>query len=191
MTDIWIIALPINTLLKINRPQKERIALMCVFGIGTFATIMSIIRLHTIYTYTLAKDPFQESILVRNSAFPSLSLGPPPMTQANRSQVNVWSIIEINAGILCASAPALKPLFTPAALMASRQTGNGSSKRNGYEYHSQGRSGYIKSSKSVDQTTSSQHSVAMGPIPFNTTKITGGEKARTKDSDSTQDILRE
>ncbi|OLN97091.1 hypothetical protein CCHL11_02148 [Colletotrichum chlorophyti] len=114
VTDVWILILPIKTLTGILRPKREKVALGVIFGVGVFATITSIIRLHTIYTYTLAEDSFRESILV-----------------------NIWSIIEINIGIICASVPALKPLFTPRALReaASRN------KRTGYHYHSQGRSG--------------------------------------------------
>lgn len=64
VTDIWIISLPIPTLLKINRPKKEKFALLCIFLLGTFATVMAITRLHSIYTYTLATDPFRQGILV-------------------------------------------------------------------------------------------------------------------------------
>ncbi|KXH39162.1 integral membrane protein [Colletotrichum nymphaeae SA-01] len=93
VTDIWILVLPIKTLMGILRPRREKIALGIIFGVGVLATITSIVRLHTIYTYTLAKDLFQESILI-----------------------NIWSMLEINIGIICASVPALKPLFTPRAL---------------------------------------------------------------------------
>ncbi|KAI8163085.1 hypothetical protein K4K49_001473 [Colletotrichum sp. SAR 10_70] len=122
LTDIWILILPIKTLSGILRPRREKIALAIIFGVGAFATITSIIRLHTIYTYTLAKDLFQESILV-----------------------NVWSMLEINIGIICASVPALKPLFTPRALRDAVNR----NKRTGYQYHSQDRSGY-NSNKSND-----------------------------------------
>ncbi|PKS10362.1 hypothetical protein jhhlp_002113 [Lomentospora prolificans] len=162
ITDIWILALPIKALVKINRPQKEKIALILIFGVGTFATITSIIRLHTIYTYTLAADPFQQSILV-----------------------NLWSVLEVNIAIICASAPALKPLFTPKALKAARESSNGS---NSHKY-SIGRSGYIRSKKSVDQTWT-ETSVTLGPVPYNSTEISaGGRREKEKDNDSTVDIL--
>ncbi|GJC83068.1 hypothetical protein ColLi_05906 [Colletotrichum liriopes] len=115
VTDIWILILPIKTLSGILRPRREKIALGIIFGVGMFATITSIIRLHTIYTYTLAEDLFQESILV-----------------------NIWSMLEINIGIICASVPALKPLFTPKALREAADR----NKRTGYQFHSHGRSGF-------------------------------------------------
>ncbi|KAK7948079.1 uncharacterized protein PG986_008965 [Apiospora aurea] len=33
-------------------------------------------------------------------------------------QINVWSMVEINVGIVCGSVPALKPLSTPKRLLA-------------------------------------------------------------------------
>lgn len=97
ITDIWILGLPIHTLRSILRPNREKIALFLIFGAGTFAPISSIVRLHTIYRYTLATDPFKESILV-----------------------NLWSIIEVCVGVACASVPALKPVFSRAQRMRSR-----------------------------------------------------------------------
>ncbi|KAK3325943.1 hypothetical protein B0H66DRAFT_143991 [Apodospora peruviana] len=89
VTDIWILLLPIKTLREINRPNREKIALFLIFGVGTFAAVASIVRLHTIYTYTLATDPFREGILV-----------------------NLWSMIEVTIAISCASVSALKPIFS-------------------------------------------------------------------------------
>ena len=157
-----IFALPIKTLININRPRNEKIALVCVFGVGTFATIVAIVRLHTIYTYTLAADPFQQSILV-----------------------NLWSVIEINVAIACASAPALKPLFTPQALREARQ-GTTPHKHSGYEYHSRERSG-IKSKPSLNQSFATRN-IGMEPVPSRSTKVSVGKDS---DSGSTRQILPE
>ncbi|KAK2599699.1 hypothetical protein N8I77_011431 [Diaporthe amygdali] len=97
ITDFWIIALPIKTLNSTTRPLQEKIALAIIFGAGIFAAIMSVVRLQSIYTYTLATDPFRDAIAV-----------------------NLFSQIEINVAILCASVPALKPIFTPRRLQEFR-----------------------------------------------------------------------
>ncbi|KAK3942531.1 hypothetical protein QBC46DRAFT_362537 [Diplogelasinospora grovesii] len=89
LTDIWILALPIRTLRELTLPRQEKIALFLIFGVGTFACVASIVRLHTIYTYTEAADPFREGILV-----------------------NLWSIIEVTMAISCASVSAIKPIFS-------------------------------------------------------------------------------
>ncbi|ROW03068.1 hypothetical protein VMCG_05745 [Cytospora schulzeri] len=112
ITDIWVIVLPIRTLRGINRPLKEKIALTVIFGAGLFATLMSVVRLRSIHTYTLTSDPFRDAI-----------------------QVNVWSVIEVNVAILCASVPALKPIFRPHRLRELRR-------KNQYKYRGREDSSY-------------------------------------------------
>ncbi|KAH8812852.1 hypothetical protein F5884DRAFT_878858 [Xylogone sp. PMI_703] len=87
--DIWILVLPIKTLSNIKRPKREKMILYAVFGAGIFSCISGIVRLYTIGKFTKSKDPFYDAI-----------------------PINIWSFIEINAGIVCASVPAMKPLFT-------------------------------------------------------------------------------
>lgn len=89
ITDIWILVMPFKTLKSIQRPGHEKIALFIIFGVGAFATAASIIRLHTIYIYTLATDPFRDGV-----------------------SVNLWSVIEVTIAISCASVSALKPIFS-------------------------------------------------------------------------------
>ncbi|KAK8025488.1 hypothetical protein PG990_003311 [Apiospora arundinis] len=93
--DFWILGMPLRTLQTLQIRRSHRWVLYGVFGAFAFATAMSCVRLYSIYTYTLAEDPFMEGSLI-----------------------NVWSMIEINVGIICASVPALKPLFTPKLLLA-------------------------------------------------------------------------
>ncbi|KAK3328240.1 hypothetical protein B0T19DRAFT_185595 [Cercophora scortea] len=107
LTDIWILALPIKTLHEIHRPTREKVALFIIFGVGTFAAVASIVRLHTIYTYTEASDPFREGVLV-----------------------NVWSVVEVCIAICCASVSALKPIFSGRQRRNTRAVGvSGSSLR--------------------------------------------------------------
>ncbi|KAF2634626.1 hypothetical protein P280DRAFT_474506 [Massarina eburnea CBS 473.64] len=89
LTDIWIIALPLPTLLKIQRPNHEKLALIVIFSLGAISCIASIVRLHSIRIYTESADPFYDSV-----------------------SINLWSMVEVNIGIWCASIPALKALIT-------------------------------------------------------------------------------
>ncbi|KAJ2990148.1 hypothetical protein NUW58_g3101 [Xylaria curta] len=104
--DIWILLLPIPTLRSLQISQRNRYVLYGVFGIGALATAMSVVRLYSIHTYTLAADPFKDGALV-----------------------NVWSMVEVNIGIVCASIPALKPLLSPQHLVEIWR------KRRGYSSH--------------------------------------------------------
>ena len=87
--DIWIIALPIKTLLSIHRPKREKVVLLGVFLMGVFSCIASIIRLYTIRIFTTSQDPFFDAV-----------------------PVNLWSMVEINVAMICASIPCLKPLIS-------------------------------------------------------------------------------
>lgn len=88
--------------------MKEKIALVCIFGAGTFAVIMSVVRLQSIYQFTLSTDPSRDGIAV--SLHMSSMMHRRHLTCL--SQVNLWSMLEVNTAILCASVPALKPIFT-------------------------------------------------------------------------------
>jgi hypothetical protein len=110
LTDFWILALPVRTLWTIHRPNREKVGLIFVFGLGIFSTIASIVRLHSIRIYTESKDPFYDAV-----------------------PINLWSMIEVNIGIWCATIPALKALISKNQRERSR-TG-------AYAYHSSDKSG--------------------------------------------------
>ncbi|KAK6951967.1 hypothetical protein Daesc_006492 [Daldinia eschscholtzii] len=114
-----------EALLQISK--RSRHVLYGIFGVGGLATAFSCARLYSIHTYTLAADPFRDSILV-----------------------NVWSMVEVNVAIWCASAPALKPLFSPRRFLDSGK----STSRN---YHNLNHPGL--SQKGVDGSTSQSHIV--------------------------------
>ncbi|ORY05182.1 hypothetical protein BCR34DRAFT_491046 [Clohesyomyces aquaticus] len=144
ITDIWILALPIKTLWSIQRPNREKAALVAVFGLGIFSCICSIVRLYSIRIYTESKDPFYDSV-----------------------PINLWSMVEVNVGIWCASIPSLKPLFFKAQRERTRAT-------TGYKYHSRDKSGVKGGSKisakflgasSTDRSQNARHEAYdMNPI---------------------------
>ncbi|KAK2629524.1 hypothetical protein QTJ16_000344 [Diplocarpon rosae] len=92
VVDVWILLLPIGALWAMKRGLRDRIFLCMVFGIGAISCISSIIRLYAIAVYAKSQDPSFDG-----------------------ASVNIWSMIEINAAIVCASVPAaIKPLFDKA-----------------------------------------------------------------------------
>jgi hypothetical protein len=122
--------------LKIQRPNREKLGLVFVFGLGVFSTIASIVRLHSIRIYTESSDPFYDSV-----------------------PINLWSMIEVNIGIWCASIPALKVLIIRrrAASLASRSAGT-------YKYHSSGRSGAKNLGNSSSEGSRRLESYDMGTV---------------------------
>ncbi|KAH6715779.1 hypothetical protein DL95DRAFT_365984 [Leptodontidium sp. 2 PMI_412] len=102
LVDIWILLLPIKTLKDIKRSRRDKIVLFIIFGVGGFSCISSIIRLYTIKVFATSDDPFFDGV-----------------------PINIWSMIEINVAVVCASVPAMKPLFTKAVrerMTSSRST---------------------------------------------------------------------
>ncbi|KAI1851536.1 hypothetical protein JX265_012382 [Neoarthrinium moseri] len=85
VTDICIILLPLPSLWKLRLPRAQKIALFCIFGIGSITCIISIVRLTTIksdgsdFTY-------------------------------NSSTSACYSIAELASGITCAALATLRPL---------------------------------------------------------------------------------
>lgn len=82
VSDCVILALPVSTLWNIQRPRSQRLGILAVFLIGGLSTLASCIRLYSIRIYTTSSEPIRDA---------------PP--------INTWSFIEVNLGILCASAP--------------------------------------------------------------------------------------
>ncbi|KAI0377956.1 hypothetical protein F5Y04DRAFT_291542 [Hypomontagnella monticulosa] len=129
--DVWILIIPIPTLRHLQISTQSRRVLYGVFGVGGLATAFSCARLYSIHTFTTATDPFRDSILV-----------------------NVWSMVEVNVAIWCASAPSLKPIFSPRRFMETVNTSSRS--RN---YHSLNHPGISK--KGVDGSTSQSHIIPL------------------------------
>lgn len=101
LMDIWILVLPIKLVLAIPRPPREKVGLYMVFGLGLFSAIASAVRLNYLRLFTISDDPFYDSL-----------------------QINLWSVIEASVGIVCASLPTLKPLFSKEQRNRTREVLN-------------------------------------------------------------------
>ncbi|KAK3686129.1 hypothetical protein B0T22DRAFT_538324 [Podospora appendiculata] len=99
-TDVILIAVPIPLLWRLQIPRRQKIVLMCLFGVGTFTCIISVVRLQALY---------------------QISIAPPAEQSIQGVNIAIWSGLEINVAIMCASVPALKPLvvkFFPKMLLS-------------------------------------------------------------------------
>ncbi|KAF2258476.1 hypothetical protein CC78DRAFT_587068 [Lojkania enalia] len=99
--DVWILAIPLRLVKSIPKPTQGRLALFFIFGLGVFSTIASIVRLYYLRVFTISDDPFYESM-----------------------PINTWSIVEVNVGIVCASLPTLRPLFSKQQRNRTREALN-------------------------------------------------------------------
>jgi hypothetical protein len=97
LMDVWILLLPYKLIFSIPRPTREKVAVYSVFGLGAFSTICSVVRFYFLVIALNSKDPYYDSL-----------------------GVNVWSVIEVNVGIICASMPTLRPLLSRAQRVRTR-----------------------------------------------------------------------
>jgi hypothetical protein len=96
LTDIFILAMPMRAFGQLKLQRTKRIALLGVFMVGGVAVIASIFRLYALWVYAVTDDPPYDDIFIL-----------------------LLSQIEINAAIISASAPALRPLLNKAFTSSS------------------------------------------------------------------------
>ncbi|KIW20068.1 hypothetical protein PV08_00643 [Exophiala spinifera] len=87
-TDIIVLILPIPVLRALQLPSQQLCILSCVFVLGLFVCIASIIRLTAVYSATV--------------------------TQQIDPSIAVWSTVEVNVGIICACLPSIRHLLAQA-----------------------------------------------------------------------------
>ncbi|KAI8655267.1 CFEM domain-containing protein [Fusarium keratoplasticum] len=86
--DIWMLAIPMWYLRNLKLHWKKKIGVAAMFIVGTFVTIVSIIRLQYLVDLDSSHNPTYD-----------------------QTDVSIWSTVEINVGIICASMPALRILL--------------------------------------------------------------------------------
>ncbi|KJR85159.1 uncharacterized protein SPSK_09383 [Sporothrix schenckii 1099-18] len=110
-TDIAIILLPMPLIKGLQIPTRQKVILMVIFAFGTVVCITSIIRLRSL-----------------------LSISVSPDTTFAGVDIAMWSNIEINVAIICASAPALKPFVSRIAPKLLGSSGNSGNRSRGTGY---------------------------------------------------------
>lgn len=98
-TDLAILVLPIPVLTGMRLPLRQKIILVATFALGIFVTIVDIVRI-----YFLQETVLKKHVLV-------IELGMEVDLAWSSSTAFMWSVVEVNVGIICACIPQLKPLF--------------------------------------------------------------------------------
>ncbi|EWC47228.1 hypothetical protein DRE_03347 [Drechslerella stenobrocha 248] len=86
-TNLWILLLPARMLLGLRVARRQKVMVLCIFGVGSIATIASILALVEL----------------------PLAIDDPDKTWGSW-RLAVYAAVQNNLGIIAASAPALKPL---------------------------------------------------------------------------------
>ncbi|KAL8962833.1 MAG: hypothetical protein Q9193_000822 [Seirophora villosa] len=92
LTDAIILFLPVREILRLHLDRRERIGLLALFSLGTFVTVSSVIRATAVANSVDNQNDITWNFIPRG----------------------IWTLIEANTGIICASLPML---YKPAAII--------------------------------------------------------------------------
>ncbi|KAL2817614.1 hypothetical protein BJX63DRAFT_419555 [Aspergillus granulosus] len=86
--DIMVMALPLKELYALNLSWRKKAFVICMFSLGLFVTLVSVIRLESLIVFANTTNLTWDYV-----------------------QVGYWSTIEIHVGVICACLPAIRALF--------------------------------------------------------------------------------
>ncbi|KAL1959485.1 hypothetical protein VTO42DRAFT_1930 [Malbranchea cinnamomea] len=165
LSDVVILLLPMPVLHSLQMRRNKRIALIGIFSVGAIAVIASGVR---VYALTLWSAPDADV----------------PYEGAN---ILIWSQIEINAAIISASIPSLKPLFSRTFGQSTVPYAGGTKGRY-FQYYGRSYGGNTRLSRQTnfnhsyaDPELDSSVSVSFGPLngPAPATMELGGLRKGT------------
>ncbi|CAJ0552476.1 Ff.00g005540.m01.CDS01 [Fusarium sp. VM40] len=111
-TDVIIFCIPLPSVWKLQLPIKQKIMVILIFCLGFFVCIISVYRMCTLREAVYSNDP--------------------PWNGAGAA---IWSVIELNCAIICASLPTLRPLIAKVVPgMSSSNSNYASYERYGSQY---------------------------------------------------------
>lgn len=162
-TDVLFALLPIPVVWKVQTNLRTKLTLVFILSLGIFACVASIVK--TVKQARVLEDPdwtFHDSFFM-------------------------WNNIEFNVGILAASLPALRPLFTNILGATSRFTSsNNNNNRNNPAYDADGLA-YRKSK--TDKRSS--HDPAREYYQFDSSRSTELGDMKAKNATATVRVFRE
>ena len=86
--DIWMLVLPLHEIFHLQLSWRKKVSVAMMFCVGTFVTVVSILRLRSLIHFGVSSNPTWD-----------------------QTDVISWSNIEINVGIICACMPALRVIL--------------------------------------------------------------------------------
>ncbi|KAI1273791.1 50S ribosomal protein L36e [Xylaria sp. FL0933] len=86
--DLWIIALPIPSLLKLQLGTRRKVHLIFMFSVGLAITVVSVVRLTTLVQFATTTNPTYDSV---TTAY--------------------WSVLEAYVSIICCCLPSVRSLL--------------------------------------------------------------------------------
>ncbi|KAK1978650.1 CFEM domain-containing protein [Colletotrichum cereale] len=87
--DLATLLLPLREIYGLSLSLKKKVMVMMMFCVGFFVTVISVVRLNSLATYATTNNATQDY-----------------------AEIGYWSTIEVPVGIICASMPAIRSLFS-------------------------------------------------------------------------------
>ncbi|KAK2608306.1 hypothetical protein N8I77_006924 [Diaporthe amygdali] len=134
--DVWMLAIPFSQLPGLKLHWKKKVGVGLMFFVGTFVTVVSILRLQSLMKYANSSNATWDN-----------------------TSVAIWSTIELNVGIICTSLPTLRLL---AVRVWPVLNGSTIRSRFGYSGSRYGRSRYPK--RGTDLSISREGPVRMNSL---------------------------
>ena len=102
-TDILILCLPVPQLWKLNIPRRRKYELMGIFSLGGLFVFSSLIAGGVLIVLSVCV-----ASVIRVPYIAQISLLDPSWSDVYGA---IWSVVELNLGIVSACLPTLRPLF--------------------------------------------------------------------------------
>ncbi|KAH8689499.1 hypothetical protein BGW36DRAFT_351841 [Talaromyces proteolyticus] len=162
VTDFWILALPIPTIIGLQMSRRSKIILIGILSLGAFACVASIVRMVYIVKLYRSKDPTWDTY-----------------------GVSIWSGVELAVAIIANCIPGIKPavdVIAPRFLRSSR----GGTYANHYDQSKGARS---SGQNNTNGRNNSNHQQGRS-IPLSSISGIDEENVDNTDNDSTKTITR-
>ncbi|KEY73986.1 hypothetical protein S7711_02581 [Stachybotrys chartarum IBT 7711] len=145
-TDILIFCIPLPSVLKLQLPIKQKVLVMFIFSLGFFVCIISVYRIWTLRDAVFSEDPPWDNV-----------------------GAAMWSAIELNCAIICASLPTLRPLISKIVpgLSSIRSTGRDTYERYGSQYAGGSSSRHLSRGARIKDATSGPRSISTEELALN------------------------
>ncbi|KAF3043816.1 hypothetical protein E8E12_010536 [Didymella heteroderae] len=86
--DFWMLGIPLSQLIHLKLSWSKKAGVIMMFCLGTFATVVSIIRLQFLITFARTKNPTWD-----------------------QQNITKWSAIEIAVGVVCSCIPSIRVIL--------------------------------------------------------------------------------
>ncbi|KAF9885756.1 hypothetical protein FE257_012338 [Aspergillus nanangensis] len=110
LLDIIVMLLPLRELYRLNLSMRKKLYVMCMFSLGIFVTLVSILRLESMIHFASTQN-----------------------LTWDYTAIGYWSTIECHVGIICACLPAIRALMRRVSpgVFGDTAVGTAPSKRSG------------------------------------------------------------